>query len=242
MIPQTSAYHYPGSELEVFQHAKNWKSYYGEILRPWIQGEVLEVGAGYAATTPTLVNSKVKKWHLLEPDPQNFLRLQTYLPSLRTQSPSVQFFSQQGNLSQLGSSQVFDTVCYIDVLEHIQNDQEELQRAETHLKPGGFLVVLSPAHQFLFSPFDQAIGHFRRYTKNSLLKLLSPRLRPHNLFYLDSVGFLASLANRLFLKSAHPTNSQIQLWDRYMVPASRLLDPVIGRSFGKTVILIAQRI
>ena len=68
----------------------------------------------------------------------------------------------------LDRPQRFDAVLYIDVLEHIEDDRGELERATRLLREGGYLIVLSPAHQWLFSPFDEAIGHFRRYDRRSL--------------------------------------------------------------------------
>jgi hypothetical protein len=56
------------------------------------------------------------------------------------------------------------------------------------------------------------------------------------LIYLDTVGLAASTANRLFLKSAMPSNSQIQTWDRLMVPLSRGIDPLLGYRVGKSVL------
>ena len=66
---------------------------------------------------------------------------------------------------------------YIDVLEHIEHDLDELARAASHLAPGGHLVVLAPAHQALFSDFDRAIGHYRRYNRAGLQKLAPAGLR-----------------------------------------------------------------
>jgi hypothetical protein len=59
--------------------------------------------------------------------------------------------------------------------------------------------------------------------------------------YLDAVGLLASLANRLVLRSALPTASQIRAWDRFMVPMSRIVDPLLGYLAGKTVVAVWQR-
>ena len=73
-----------------------------------------------------------------------------------------------GTLSDLGPDQQFDGIFYMDVLEHIEADGAELARAAGHLKPNGVLAILSPALPWLFTPFDKAIGHYRRYTKNSL--------------------------------------------------------------------------
>jgi hypothetical protein len=59
--------------------------------------------------------------------------------------------------------------------------------------------------------------------------------------YLDSVGMMASLANRVLLKSADPTQHQIALWDRYLVRLSRVVDPLSGYRCGKSVLAIWQR-
>jgi len=48
----------------------------------------------------------------------------------------------------------------------------------------------------------------------------------------------ASLANRLLLRASTPTDGQIKFWDRMLVPVSRVIDPVLARSFGKSVVAI----
>jgi hypothetical protein len=52
---------------------------------------------------------------------------------------------------------------------------------------------------------------------------------------------LASICNRIALKQDVPTVSQIMMWDRLMVPCSRVLDPVIFNSFGKSILAIWRR-
>ena len=141
-----------------------------------------------------------------------------------------------GDLSTLDSSRLFDAILYIDVLEHIEDDSAELRRAAAHLSPGGALIVLSPAHPFLYTPFDQAIGHYRRYTRQSLRAAAPRNLRRDKLIYLDSVGMLASLANRLLLDQSMPTAAQIHIWDTYLVPCSRVMDPLFFGAVGKSVL------
>jgi hypothetical protein len=96
--------------------------------------------------------------------------------------------------------------------------------------------VLAPAHQWLFSRFDQSIGHYRRYSAAMLARVTPPPLQLATAFYMDSVGMLASLANRLLLREAYPTLGQIRFWDSTLVRLSRLLDPCAGFRLGKTVI------
>ena len=59
---------YIGDELSLFEHAKNWKLYYTDILKYYINGDVVEVGAGLGGTTIFLQNSRVKSWICIEPD------------------------------------------------------------------------------------------------------------------------------------------------------------------------------
>jgi 2-polyprenyl-3-methyl-5-hydroxy-6-metoxy-1,4-benzoquinol methylase len=132
-------------------------------------------------------------------------------------------------------------VLYIDVLEHIEHDRAELARAVQHLAPNGTLIVLAPAHQWLFSSFDAAIGHFRRYDLPGLLDLRPPNVTVARARYLDAVGLLASLGNRILLKQSAPTLAQIRVWDRVMVRASRWLDPVLGFRLGKSALIVWRR-
>ncbi len=96
--------------------------------------------------------------------------------------------------------------------------------------------MLAPAHQWLFTPFDEAIGHYRRYTRSSLRAAAPEGLALIRLVYLDAVGMLASLGNRLLLHSASPNPRQIALWDRVMVPLSRRVNPLLLHSLGKSVV------
>ena len=61
----------------------------------------------------------------------------------------------------------FDTIIYIDVLEHIKESQKEIALAKQCLKPNGHLIILVPAYNFLFNTFDKKIGHYRRYDKKN---------------------------------------------------------------------------
>jgi len=58
---------------------------------------------------------------------------------------------------------------------------------------------------------------------------------------LDSAGTLASLANRLALHQSMPTLRQIAVWDRVLVPVSRVLDPLLAYSIGKVVLAVWRK-
>ena len=65
----------------------------------------------------------------------------------------------------------YDAVFLLDVIEHIDDDTAFLAAALRHLRPGGLVFVNVPASMLLFSDYDRAAGHVRRYTAASLAKL-----------------------------------------------------------------------
>lgn len=58
-----------------------------------------------------------------------------------------------------------DLFLALDILEHIENDKALLGEIYRGLKPGGHLLATVPAHQSLWSEHDEALHHFRRYSK-----------------------------------------------------------------------------
>lgn len=78
----------------------------------------------------------------------------------------------QGDIRNLPFGRRFDLVGMFDVLEHISEDQETLRLVHESLRPGGKLLLTVPAHQFLWSYFDDAAGHCRRYSSEGIRRKL----------------------------------------------------------------------
>ena len=232
----TGSLDYAGRELETFALAANWKAYVRAKLAPFIIGDVAEVGAGLGETTKALIASpQARSWTAIEPDAAMAGSVRAVAEAGEFGRP-VEVYA--ATLAQLPAGKDFDTVIYIDVLEHIEDDRGELKSALARLRTGGRIVVLSPAYQFLYSEFDRAIGHFRRYTAGQLQAITPLGAKVDASFYLDSVGMMASAANKLLLKQKMPGRGQVLTWDRLMVPLSRFIDPLVGRSFGRSVIVV----
>jgi len=229
------SYHYVGSELTLFAAATNWKAYVGQVLGRYIAGRVLEVGAGIGGNTGHLDNARVSEWTCLEPDPDL-----TRLIGERVQAGEIRPTCRvvTGTIEDIHRDAQFDTILYLDVLEHIADDRGELARARAHLADQSKLVVLAPAHQYLFSPFDAAVGHYRRYGRASLRAQTPPGCQLEAFLMLDCAGFFASLANRLMLRAAAPSKRQIAVWDKLLVPVSRRLDPLTGHKYGKVAVAV----
>ena len=193
---------YVGNELDLFAGATTWKSYVHFHLRPYLSGDILEVGAGIGAATATFYDGTQRRWVCLEPDRDLAARIKSNLPSELTNCEVV-----VGTLSDLSPGEQFDSILYMDVLEHIEADAAELARAASHLKPNGTLAILAPALPWLFTPFDAAVGHYRRYLKTSL-RSIAPRGSARNKMYLFGLGRPVGVARKqTFATLAHPEQS-----------------------------------
>jgi SAM-dependent methyltransferase len=228
-----SHYSYVGDDLHMFAGATTWKAYFGHRVRRHLRGDVLEVGAGIGSMTRALCSRRQRSWLCLEPDATLADRLRAAAARRRFPIPVEVRTATSG---ELGAAERFDTIIYADVLEHLEDDRHELEVAASHLRPGGHVIVLCPAHQFLFSEFDKAIGHYRRYDADMYRALRPVGLTLRRVFYLDAAGMALSMANRLVLKESAPTPKQIKFWDRVVVPMSKVIDPMLGRRVGKSVV------
>jgi len=226
-------YKYLGQELTLFGKAVNWKSYLYDCIKPYLLGDVLEVGAGIGETTKALTKGMHERWVCLEPD-MCFIALlkgkieNGYLPSYC--EPLL------GKMADLPQKKHYNTILYLDVMEHIEDDEREFAEALSRTKRGGYLVILSPAHQNLFSDFDRAVGHFRRYNQRMMKNFRCTNVELVCLRYLDSVGLGASLVNSMLLRRAMPSENQIFLWDKFMIPLSKMLDPILCHSVGRSIL------
>jgi ubiquinone/menaquinone biosynthesis C-methylase UbiE len=227
------AFKYIGTELELFSLAKNWRKYLSSKIEPHLGREVLEVGAGIGSVTKKLSTGS-NMWTALEPDITMSEQLQ--LQDLPSNTKII-----CGTIESLPVDCLFDSVLYLDVLEHIEDDAKELATASTLIRSGGTLIVLAPAHKFLMSAFDYQVGHFRRYSKIDLRSIMPSGMKPVSALYMDSLGFFASLANRYLLKQGQPSKSQIEFWDNILIPISGILDILLRYSVGKSVLAIWRK-
>jgi SAM-dependent methyltransferase len=229
---------YMGTELEVFAKATNWKNYVSKKLRPYITGSVIEVGAGLGSSTKYLCDRTHVRWLCLDPDANHSSHLKSLIAAGKL-PPCCE--ARCGVLADLDRSDVADTILYVDVLEHIQDDEAEMLIAAAHLAPGGHIVVLGPAFNSISSPLDKAVGHYRRYERDDATRLSSQSLSLQATFFLDSAGFFASASNRLILRKSLPSARDIKIWDKLIVPVSILTDKILGSFFGRSIVMVWRK-
>ena len=154
---------YVGGEFELFKDAVNWKSYVARHLNPYVKGRVLEVGAGIGVNASYL-SKNAESYTFLEPDEDLASQIDSLNGDLTIPHNTI-----IGTSEDLASDDLFDTVIYYDVLEHIEQSHQEIERIAKHIRVGGRILIVVPAYPALYNEFDKAVGHFRRYNR-SLMK------------------------------------------------------------------------
>lgn len=67
----------------------------------------------------------------------------------------------------------FDLVCALDIVEHVQDDAAAFAELSRVAAPGAVLLLSVPLHSEAWTPFDDLVGHHRRYEPDRLLERLA---------------------------------------------------------------------
>ena len=225
---------YTGWELNLFDKANIFRDYQFSFLKHNITGKVCEVGPGHGIVCDRYIKLS-QKISLYEKSEKLF----KFLKEKYKNNKKIKVYNRYFNQSKL----MYDTILYLDVLEHIKQPKKELKNVFRSLKKGGRLILTVPAYQHLFSQFDKDVGHYRRYTTKTFLNEMRG-INYSNLknYYIDTIGYFLSLTSKIFLKKDYKLNfdKKIKIWN-FLIHISKILDFFTFYSFGKTLIIIVQK-
>ncbi len=230
---------YDGRELEAMSFARNYHKWILREFEPHLGNEVLEVGAGCGHFSSLLLRAGIPRLVAVEPSDNLFPLLESNLAD----SPNAT--AVHGDLSVLPSSLKghFDTVVYVNVLEHISDDHSELLRARELLKPGGMICVFVPALPGLFGTADVRMGHYRRYQKAQLLETVrNAGFTVTKCRYFDVLGILPWWLSFRILKKETLNPTQVSLYDRFAVPVTSRIERALNPPAGKNLLTVATNI
>ena len=135
-----------------------------------------------------------------------------------------------------------DCIYLIDVLEHLEEDQQYLMKFFEKLKKGGRLFIYVPARMELYSSFDKKIGHYRRYEMKELKnKIIQVGFSIEVICYHDMLGYAASWLNKTINKSPDLNPKAVRLYDRLLIPITNFVESFINVPIGKSIYLTAVR-
>ena len=200
---------------------------------------ILEIGAGLGQISSMLVKNG-RLITSLEPDPKLCQQLKAATQSLGVRSfPST----LEGALTsgQITPNEEFDSIVIVNVLEHIENDIQELKIAKSVLKPDGRIIIFVPAMPSLYGSMDAISGHFRRYRRAELEAVIrAAGLQGESIRYFDPLGVLPYWLSYRVLNRQTLGASSVALYDKVIIPTSIFLSRLIrSRGLGKNLIMVA---
>ena len=225
---------YPKVVTERFDNANLHINYCLKFIKKYLKGDILEVGAGCGSFTKNYLNKSINSVTLTELDQKNILDLK-------------EKFKTNTNIKILNKTieevdEKFDSIIYLHVLEHIKNDEQEILNATKRLNKNGFLIIMVPAHQKIYSNLDRAVGHFRRYEIEFFNKNFKS-LKKINIKFLDTMGYFLYLFNKFFFKKeVYPSKFKIFIWDKIFTPLTVIVDFIFRYRFGKCILVIYKKL
>ncbi|MGH3744652.1 MAG: hypothetical protein ACRDTP_07330, partial [Mycobacteriales bacterium] len=133
------------------------------------------------------------------------------------------------------------SVVAFNVLEHIPDDVGALRAFAGLVSGGGAVVVFVPAFPFAMSRFDRAIGHQRRYTRDSLVAAMTEAgLRVRTAHYVNAIGLPAWVVGMRLLRMTPRSGPVLRVWDGQVMPRMQRLESRRTPPFGQSVFCVGE--
>lgn len=214
--------------LELFAHSGSYNRFLWRRLRSLgpPRGRVLEVGCGIGNITHFLLaEPEVEAVHALDPDPAYVETVRRELGCSRLTLSACSLEAFRPPAFPEGSDGLYDAIVSSNVLEHIEDDRQAMRDFARLLRPGGVVLLLVPAHRWLYSDLDRNLSHYRRYRRRDLQELADVAgLRLEQARHFNPVGVLGWWLNGKVLRRAVLPAGQLRLYSRFAVPLSVLAD------------------
>lgn len=233
---------YLGRDLEAMAFAENYHRWILDVFAPYLGNRVIEVGAGRGSFSELLLERPLALLALVEPSQDMYQLLAERVhapngPRIATHNATFGEVAEQMRVSFAP-----DSVVYVNVLEHIEDDRAELETVYRTLVLGGRVFIFVPAFSWLYGAFDEQVGHHRRYTRRDLehnceragFQVLMSR-------YFDFPGILPWWIKYRLLQSTALQPGTVRAYDRYVVPVARAFEARVRPPLGKNVLLIAEK-
>lgn len=223
---------YPGKDLEAMAFAHRYHRWIRDRFRPHLGPRVGEVGAGIGDFSALLLEAGVESLIAWEPS----ANLHPALERRFSDDEHVTVMRERFTPPDAGP---LDALCYVNVLEHIEDDEAELARARRALLPDGRLCLFVPALPRLYSNHDRNVGHFRRYRRRELRdKLTRAGFVIREARWFDIAGILPWwLMYRVLGKTV--TSNAVGGYDRWVIPVMRRAESLIPPPIGKNLLMVA---
>lgn len=231
---------YVGKDLEAMSFAVNYHKWILEEFRPFLGKKLVEVGAGTGSFSEMLLHEKPENLALVEPS-EMFEFLEQNISQIET-SVTVNYYNAIFSETADKLNAKPDTIIYVNVMEHIEDDRGELRKVYETLETGGHCLIFVPAFMSLYGAFDEKVGHFRRYTKRELEeKAKAVGFTIEKSKYFDFVGIFPWYIKYKLLKSDSLESGAVTAYDKFAVPVTKQFERFLKLPVGKNILTVLKK-
>ncbi len=227
--------------LQHLSEAKRLNQWMFNTIRPYVKGNVLEIGSGIGNISSVFVQAGIPL-SVSDLSPHYCQMLKRNFDNEPMVRGVYQIDLAHGSFETVyaGLMQGFDTVFALNVVEHIYNDELAITNAKQLLRKRGHLIVLVPAYTALYNGLDMGLEHWRRYNRESLKKLLSKDFEILKTQYFNLAGIVGWFLSGSVLKNDKLPSKQLSLYDK-LVPLFRVADAMTFNQVGLSVIAVGRK-
>ena len=228
--------------LEVISRAGHFNQWMYQTIRPYLKGNILEIGSGIGNISAYLVSDRLAVT-LSDYDPAYCRLLKEKFAAFENVSGVLSINLQHPDFAAAysGWKETYDTVFMLNVIEHLQDDAAAVTNCSYLLKKGGHLVLLAPAYQYLYSRFDRELGHYRRYTAQSLQQLYANEtFRIIHSQYFNFTGMIGWYFFGRLLGKKMIGSGEMKLYNRLLF-LFKIADSLVLKKAGLSVIVVGKK-
>lgn len=228
--------------LEVIAKADQFNRWMYETIKPFCQGNILEIGSGIGNISKFFIEdgSKICLTDIRE----SYCETLTNLYGSKYNVLGIESIDLvDANFDEKYEAHIgqYNSVFALNVVEHIQDDQLAINNATKLLRPKGTLIILVPSYQFLYNGFDEGLEHYRRYNVPSLQNLIEAQdLTILHKQYFNFIGIFGWYVSGSILKKKQIPSGQMKLYNS-LVPLFKIMDKAIFQSMGLSSIVVGQK-
>jgi len=218
--------------------ARNYFAWQGRLVMPELGQRVVEVGCGTGNFTGMLLDREMVVSIDIEPDCVE--RLQARYPN----RPNLYTTCCDAGSAEFADLRRFrpDSCVCLNSLEHIEDDRGALAAMASITEPGGAIVLIVPAFEALYGPLDHNLGHYRRYTRQSMADLAAAAgLEVKTARYMNVAGFFGWWANSHLFRRESQSSGQIEFFDRFVAPIASRVEAAVPPPFGQSLFVALRK-
>jgi 2-polyprenyl-3-methyl-5-hydroxy-6-metoxy-1,4-benzoquinol methylase len=223
--------------LNVVSAVDKFNNWMYHSIKPFLKGDILEIGSGIGNITQCVINDKFKVT-------ASDIRA-SYCSILHNRFDENPYLHEVRNIDIIHPNfdqeyhdlfDKFDSIFALNIVEHVENDILAIQNSRKLLRKNGNLIILVPAYPALYNRFDKELKHFRRYTKSKLEKLfLTADFKVYKTQYFNFIGIFGWWFSGSILRKKTIPKGQIKLFNM-LVPIFKLIDKMMMNKVGLSII------